>query len=277
MSKLVHLCKSLTSIPLFDKIIISIVVINGIIIGMETSQTLHDQYGQVFLFLNNLILGIFIVEAMMKIIAEFPRVDRYFRQGWNIFDFSIIVLSLLPTGQFATLARLVRVLRIARIISAVPELRLIIATLFRSLPGIAHIVALLGLLFYIYGVMGYYLFHQIDPQSWGNLGACLLTLFGIVTLEGWVEKMSQVLPAMPLAWIYFVSFIVVGTFTFINLFVAVVINNLSEAKKDRLKEMEDPVSKEDILRELKLTKESLIRLESMLDKHKVADHNTRTH
>ena len=265
MSSVVQFCKKITSRPSFEYLILAVIIFNGIIIGLETSPRLYGQYGSLFQLFNRAILFVFIIEAALKIAAEAPNFQRYFR-GWNLFDFTIIVLSFLPTGQFATLARLVRVLRLARIISVVPELRLIIATLLRSLPGIGHIVLLLSILFYIYGVTGYYLFHTVDPENWGSLGRCLLTLFGIVTLEGWVEKMSIVLPAVPYAWIFFVSFIVTGTFTFINLFVAVVINNLSEAKEERLKEMESPVTKEQLLKELQTTKEALMRLETKLQK-----------
>ncbi len=265
MSQIIQFCKNIVRSSLFEKIILSIVIVNGIVIGLETSQTLYEKYGGLFLLCNHIILGIFVLEACIKILAEAPRVDRYFRQGWNVFDFMIIVASFLPTGQFATMARLVRVLRVTRIISAVPELRLIIATLLRSLPGMAHVVMLLGVLFYIYGVTGYYLFHKIDPGNWGNLGVCLLTLFGIVTLETWVDKMSVVLPVLPYSWIYFVSFIVVGTFMFINLFVAVVINNLSEAKRESLEELEDPLTKEDLMKEMRATKEAMVRLEKKLN------------
>lgn len=259
-----QVCRNITHHPLFEKFILGIIVLNGIVIGLETSPGLLAQHGHVFHFLDKLFLGIFVLEALMKITAEAPRVDRYFRQGWNLFDFTIVALSFLPTGQFATTARLVRVLRLARLITGIPELRLIIMTLLRSLPGMFHIVILLGVLFYVYAVMGYYLFHTADPLHWGNLGSCLLTLFGIVTLEGWVESMKAVMHVHPLSWMYFVSFIVMGTFMFINLFVAVVINNLSEAKAERLKELETPVSKEEILKELKATKEALTRLEAKL-------------
>lgn len=269
MSVMVQYCKNILKFPAFDQAILTIVILNGLVIGLETNHSLYEQYGNLFVGINHLILGIFILEAAIKIISEAPRIDRYFRQGWNIFDFSIIVASLLPTGEFATLARLVRVLRVTRIISAIPELRLIISTLLRSLPGMAHIVMLLGVLFYIYGVTGYYLFHKIDPQNWGNLGMCLLTLFGVVTLETWVDKMSIILPSMPYAWVYFVSFIVLGTFTFINLFVAVVINNLSEAKKENLKELQSPVTKEELFKELQNTKHALTRLEEKLNNQKI--------
>lgn len=264
MPDIVQFCKKIVHSAWFDHAIISIIVFNGLIVGLETSPSLYHRYEHLFYLFNHIILYIFVVEAAIKLTAEAPRFDRYFRQGWNVFDFAIIVASFLPTGQFATLARLIRVLRVTRIISAVPALRLIISTLLRSLPGMGHIVMLLAILFYIYGVTGYHLFHQIDPANWGDLGKCLLTLFGIVTLETWVDKMSIILPHMPFAWIYFVSFIVVGTFTFINLFVAVVINNLSEAKEETLKELQEPITKEDLLKELRTTKEALIRLETRL-------------
>jgi voltage-gated sodium channel len=226
-----------------------------------------SSYGDQFHFLDKTFLWIFVLEALLKITAEFPRVDRYFRQGWNIFDFTIVVLSFLPMGQFSTIARMVRLLRLARLIHFIPELRLIIITLLRSLPGMFHIVVLLGLLFYIYAVTGYYLFHQADPLHWGNLGACLLTLFGIVTLEGWVESMKAVLHVHPLAWVFFVSFIVMGTFMFINLFVAVVINNLAEAKEERIRDLNLPVTQEELLKELRAAKEALVRLEHKLQKN----------
>lgn len=265
MAKITQFCKDLIHHPLFDQVILGIVVFNGILIGLETSPSLFERHSDLFHLINHAILTIFILEAVIKMTAEAPHIYRYFKQGWNVFDFTIIVLAFLPAGEFATLARLIRVLRIARIITVVPELRLIIFTLMRSLPGMAHIVMLLAVLFYIYGVTGYYLFHTIDPENWGNLGKCLLTLFGIVTLETWVDKMGVVLPQMPYAWIYFVSFIVLGTFTFINLFVAVVINNLSEAKEEKLKELQEPVSKEELLKELKTTQEALLRLEARLN------------
>ncbi len=266
---IVNFCKKIVTAPAFDKLIISIIIVNAIVIGLETSPRLIEQFGHLFELFNAAVLVVFVVEAALKITAEAPRIDRYFRRGWNVFDFTIVVLSLLPAvGQFATAARLVRILRVARLISMVPELRVIIWALMRSLPSMLHIVMLLGVLFYIYGVIGFYLFHVADPVHWGNLGSALLTLFGIVTLEAWVDVMRLVLPVYPFAWLYFISFIVVGTFMFVNLFVAVVINNLSDAKKEALEDLNVPVTKDELLKELRETKEALLRLEQKLhDRH----------
>ncbi len=264
-AKLNKICRQITGSVLFDISILLLIIINAVVIGIETSPRIVESFGHYFEWFHHFILIVFILEAFLKIIAEAPRIDRYFRQAWNLFDFSIIVLSLIPaSGQFAMTARLVRVLRVVRIISVLPELRLIIATLLRTLPSMSYIVILLGVLFYIYGIMGYYLFRETDPARWGTFGSSLLTLFGVVTLETWVDAMSAVLPAHPFAWIFFVSFIIVGTFMFINLFVAVVINNLVEAKKERLSEMDLPVTKKELLKELRDAKEALVRLENRL-------------
>jgi voltage-gated sodium channel len=263
--KLNKICRRITEAVFFEILILSLIIINAIVVGVETSPGIVEKFGHYFEWFHRFILIVFILEAFLKIMAELPRIDRYFRQVWNLFDFSIIILSFFPaSGQFAMAARLVRVLRIVRIFSVVPELRLIIATLLRTLPSMSYIVILLGVLFYIYGIMGYYLFRETDLARWGTFGSSLLTLFGIVTLETWVDVMSAVLPAHPFAWIFFVSFIIVGTFMFINLFVAVVINNFVEAKKERLSEMDLPVTKQELLKELRDTKDALVRLENRL-------------
>lgn len=267
LNQIVGFCQRITKSPGFDNAILGIIILNAAVVGLETSPRFVEQFGGLFHAFNQLVLLIFIVEAALKIMAEAPRVERYFCHGWNVFDFSIVVVSLLPMGgQFATTARLVRVLRVTRLISAVPQLRLIIATLLRSLPSMVHIVLLLGVLFYIYGIMGYYLFHQVVPEQWGSFGSSLLTLFGVVTLETWVDTMGALLPTHPFAWMYFVSFIVVGTFMFVNLFVAVVINNLGEAQKEALQDLGPAVTKHELLQELRETKEALVRLEAKLEK-----------
>ena len=118
---------------------------------------------------------------------------------------------------------------------------------------------------YIYAIMGYHLFHENDPENWGNLGISLLTLFNIITLEGWTEVMYAAMEVHRLAWLYFVSFVIVGTFVVINLFIAIIINNLDEAKLERLREIEAPVSREELVREIRATQDALQRLEARMD------------
>ena len=258
-------CQRLVDSKYFEPIIIAIIVANSLLLGMETSKTLEERFGDQMRLGNQVALSIFIVEAIIKMVALAPRSHRYFKDGWNVFDFIVIVAALIPaTGQFAVVARLARLLRALRLISAVKELRLIITALVRSIPSVGHVMMLMGIIVYIYAIMGYHFFHADDPQNWGSLGRSCLTLFNIITLEGWTEVMAVAMEINPYAWIYFVSFVVVGTFVVINLLIAIIINNLDEAKLERLRDLAEPVTAEELLRELRTTRESLSRLEARL-------------
>lgn len=243
--------------PRFEPVMIGLIIFNAVLIGLETSRDLAG-YERAFDLGNDIILGVFVVEAALKITAVAPRWRLYFGSGWNLFDFSIVVFSLIPaTGQFALVARLIRVLRVLRLVSAVPQLRLIVATLVRSIPSMGHVILLMSVIFYIYAVMGFHLFGGQDEEHWGTLGASLLTLFQMVTLEGWVEVMEAAADATPWAWIFFVSFILIGTFVVLNLFIAVVINNLEQSKIEQLEELDKPVTHKDVLDELDRTRRAL--------------------
>jgi len=250
----------------FEYFIIALIVLNGVILGLETSALLMENYSAWFSMINNIIIGFFVLEASLKIIAVAPRFRLYFGNGWNVFDFTVVMLSILPTtGDFATIARLARLLRVARLISTIPELRLIVSTLVRSIPSMGHIILLMSIIFYIYAIAGFHLFHEHDPEHWRSLPIALLTLFRVVTLEDWTDVMYIAMEMDPWAWIYFVSFVVLGTFVIINLFIAVVLNNLEEAKQEQLREMQKPASKNEIIRELKETQSALARLQARLE------------
>jgi voltage-gated sodium channel len=242
----------------FEPFMIGLIIVNAVLIGLETSQELTARYDHWLQFGNDVILGFFIVEATLKITAVAPRWKLYFGDGWNLFDFSIILLSLIPaTGEFALVARLIRVLRVLRLVSAMPQLRLVIATLVRSIPSMGHVILLMSVIFYIYAVTGFHLFNEADPEHWGSLRAALLTLFQIVTLEGWVDIMDEVMNLHRLVWVYFVSFILIGTFVVLNLFIAVVINNLEQSKLEQLEEINKPTTHEEVLEELDRTRRAL--------------------
>lgn len=256
-----------TSHDYFDYFIIGLILINAAILGLETSSSLMSQYAATFELASDVILALFIAEALLKMIALWPNVSRYFKDGWNIFDFSVIVLSLIPaTGEMAMVARLARLLRVLRLISTIPELRLIVSTLIRSLPGMGHVILLMGVIFYMYAVAGFHLFSAHDPQHWGSLGLALLTLFRVVTLEDWTDLMYTAMEMNGYSWIFFVSFVVLGTFVIINLFIAVVLNNLDEAKQEQLKALQEPVGKDEILDELKTTQAALQRLQEKMER-----------
>ncbi len=266
LMRLVALARRVVEAPGFEYFIIAVILGNAVVLGLGTSPTLERRYGDWFETGNNIALGIFIVEALLKMFALAPRSHRYFRDGWNIFDFLVIVASLIPvTGEYAMITRLARLLRVVRLISTVRDLRLIVAALVRSIPSVIHVMLLMSIVVYIYAIMGYHLFHEHDPENWRSLGISVLTLFNIITLEGWTLVMYKAMEAHPWAWLYFVSFIIAGTFVVINLFVAIIINNLEEAKADRLRELAVPPSRDELLREIRATQAALQRLEKRLD------------
>jgi voltage-gated sodium channel len=227
----IALARGLAESARFQNFMLGVIVLTAVLVGVETSGWLTARYAALFETLDLLVQGIFVLEIIIRMLAFWPRVQTFFRDGWNIFDFAVVAASLLPqAGAFAMVARLARLLRVTRLVSAFPELRLIIGTMLRSIPSMGHVIVLLSLLIYVYGVLGFYLFNDHDPERWGTLGAAFLTLFQILTLEGWVEVQAKVLEAQPWAWVYFGSFVFVGVFVVVNLFIAVVINNLESVK-----------------------------------------------
>jgi len=230
---MIDLCRRVAGSRRFQNAILAVIVANAALIGLETSPALWERYGGLFHALNFAVQAIFVVEIAVRLLAHAPRLHRFFKDGWNVFDFTIVALSLLPAaGPFATVARLARLLRALRIVSALPELRLIVATMLRSIPSLANVIVLLGLILYVYAVVGVHLFAGVDPLHWGALPRAGLTLFEILTLEGWVDLMDASLGATRWAWVYYVSFVVLAVFVVINLFIAIVINNLEAAKRE---------------------------------------------
>jgi voltage-gated sodium channel len=215
----------------FQNFILGVILVTAVIVGLETSETLVERYGGLFELADLVVQTIFVAEIVVRLLAHWPQLGRFLRDGWNVFDLAVVAASLLPqAGAFAMVARLARLMRVTRLISVFPELRLIVSTMLRSIPSMGHILMMLGLLLYVYGVLGFYLFREHDPERWGTLGAAVLTLSQMLTLEGWVEVQAAVLGELPFAWVYFLSFVFVAVFVVVNLFIAVVLNNLETAK-----------------------------------------------
>jgi len=254
-------CRTLARSPRFHDLVVGLIVINAVVIGLETVPSVMAWAGHWVRAAEEVLGLFFVLEITLRVAAEWPTPLRFFRRGWNVFDAVVVGASLLPqVGSFATVARLARVLRVTRLVSSVPELRLIVATMLRSVRSMGHIALLLGLLLYVYGVLGYHLFSAVDPAHWGSLGAAIGTLFQILTLEGWVEIQARSQAAVPLAWLFYGSFIVVAVFVVINLFIAVVINNLEAAKREMVLEEEDGADRE-LERRTVALREQLVDLE----------------
>jgi voltage-gated sodium channel len=217
--------------PWFQHVVLAVIVVNAILAGVETSALIRAAHGPLVDWIQAVVQIVFVVEIGLRLAAHWPHLGQFFRDGWNVFDAVVVVASLLPeVGAISTVARLARLLRVARLVSAFPELRLIVETTLRSIPSLAHVLLLLFLILYVYAILGHHLFGAAAPDDWGSLGAALLTLFQVLTLEGWVELQAEVMKVYPWAWLYFLSFVVVAVFVVVNLFIALVINNLESTK-----------------------------------------------
>ncbi|MGB0579929.1 MAG: ion transporter [Limisphaerales bacterium] len=250
-----ELCGRIRDDHRFELFIIGVIVLAGVLVGLETNQELVAKHGKILHAIDNLILGIFILEIVIKLIAEWPKPGDYFRNGWNVFDFCIVAVCLLPSsGAWVTVIRLARILRAVRLITQIPKLQILVGALLKSLPSMGYVSLLLGLHFYVYAVMATFLFRGNDPGHFGSLGLSMLSLFRVVTLEDWTDVMytamlgSDVYAAQgpipvgpdPQAYgwwgvLYFTSFVVVGAMVMINLFVGVMVTSLSEAQAESLR------------------------------------------
>jgi voltage-gated sodium channel len=204
------------------RLVTALIILNAAILGMQTSPGLMAQWGELLLSLDQLILVLFILELSLRFVA---RGLGLLRDPWAVFDCLVVGIALVPaSGPFAVL-RALRVLRVLRLISINPNMRRVVQALLSSLPGMGSIAMLLGLVFYVAAVMATQLFGEAFPEWFGSLGASLYTLFQVMTLESW--SMGIVRPVMetfPLAWLYFLPFILIATFMMLNLFIAVVVN-----------------------------------------------------
>lgn len=204
--------------------IVLLIVINAVILGLETSPAVMARFGPLLKLADSLILGVFVIEIAIKLFAY--RL-RFFTIAWNVFDFIVVGIALIPASGPLAVLRALRVLRVLRLISMVPKLRFIVEALLHAVPGIASIAGLMLLLFYVFAVMATGLFGEQFPDWFGSIGASMFTLFQIMTLESW--SMGIVRPVMethPHAWLFFVPFILIATFTMLNLFIGIIVDTM---------------------------------------------------
>ncbi|GAA3979194.1 ion transporter [Thermobifida alba] len=209
----------------FQNIVIVAILVNGVILGLETYETEFWWLDDNWILVEGCFLAFFVTELALKV---FARGTAFFRDVWNWFDLVVVGVALIPlTGSFAVL-RLVRVLRLLRLVSVVPSLRHIVNALFRSVPGLGTVIALLFVVMYTAAVMGEQLFGEISPDYFGDLGTTLYTLFMLLTTENWPDISDSVIKDAPYAWIFFVSYIVVSAFIVLNLIIGVIVTTMEE-------------------------------------------------
>ena len=208
--------------PRTERAIMTLIIVNAVILGMETSETLNAKYGTLFDALDHAILAVFVVELTARMIVHR---GAFFRDPWSLFDLVIVAIALVPASETFSVLRAMRILRALRLITAVPALKRVVAGLLAAMPGMGSIVLLIGLLYYVYAVMATKLYGHDFPALFGTLGASLFTLFTVMTLEGWVDGVVKpIMEKFPYAWAFFILFIITTTFMVLNLFIGVVVN-----------------------------------------------------
>ncbi|HCG37851.1 MAG TPA: ion transporter [Pseudomonas sp.] len=214
--------KQLIEQPAVQRGILLLIVINAAILGMQTSPSLVASWGELLRVLDMLILGVFVVEIAARIYVHRA---AFFRDPWSLFDFTVVAIALVPaSGPFSVL-RALRVLRVMRMVTMVPSMRRVVGALLSAIPGLGSIAMVLALVFYVSAVIATGLFGADFPEWFGNLGRSVYTLFQVMTLESW--SMGIVRPLMdvfPYAWVFFIPFILIATFTMLNLFIAIIVN-----------------------------------------------------
>jgi len=211
---------------LFKGLVIGIIILSALLLGTATYD-LSPQADSALIFLDYFVTIFFCVEILLRFAAEKNK-KEFFQDGWNVFDTIIVTVSLIPAGESALLLRLIRIFRVLRLISFIPELKLLIEALIQSLSKLAYVCLLLFIILYIYAVFGSMAFSSTDPERWGDLGVALITLVQVLTLSSWEQVMLPLQEQISWSWIYFYSFIALGSITVLNLIIAVLVNVMSE-------------------------------------------------
>lgn len=249
-------CRAVAESLLFQRVVLAAILVGATTVGLETYPALVERFGGPLHAIDRIVVGIFVLEAIVKMTAHGGRFWRYFKDPWNDFDFAIVVLCLIPAvGPYAAVVRLARVLRALRLVTAVPRLQIIVSSMMKALPSMSYVWLLLLLLFYVYAVLGVFLFRANDPLHFEDLQTALITMFRVVTLEDWTDVLyiaihgsdayvgyeamnhtglvavSQAQPVK--AVLFFVSFVLLGTVVILNLVIGVIISSMEEAQHER--------------------------------------------
>lgn len=252
----------------FGRFILTLILINAVLLGMETSASLMAQYGPILLGLDKLLLGVFVVEILLRIFAYR---GAFFKDPWSLFDLAVVAIALIPASGPLSVLRSLRVLRVLRVLSMVPSMKRVVSALLGSLPGLASIAMVLVLIYYVFAVIATKIFGSAFPEWFGNIGASFYTLFQVMTLESWSMGISRpVMEVYPYAWVFFVPFILVATFTMLNLFIAIIVNTMqtfTEEEHALAREQDKQAQEQEQLQmheELKAIRQELQQLQALI-------------
>jgi voltage-gated sodium channel len=218
----------LRSNKLFELFVVAVIVFSAIVIGLKTYD-IPPTMLQVMVVLDWFITLVFLFEITVRFIGEEHK-WHFFKQAWNVFDTLIVVVSLIPIedSELALVGRLVRIFRVLRMVSIIPELRMLLNSLIKALPQLGYVMLLMFIIFYIYAAVGSTFFASINPDLWGDIAVSLLTLFRVMTFEDWTDVMYETMTVYPLSWSFYITFIFFTAFAFLNMVIGIVVNVLEE-------------------------------------------------
>ncbi len=249
--------RSFIEAPFWERFITTLIIINAATLGLETSRTAVASVGDLLVAIDRAILAVFVVEILARL---FVYGLRFWRDGWNVFDFFIVAIALVPaTGSFSVL-RALRVIRILRLISTVSSIRRVVSGLLHAIPSMGSVIALLLLIFYVFSVMATKLYGADYPDLFGTIGTSAFSLFQVMTLEGWAaEIVRPVMEKFPLAWVFFIVFILITSFAVLNLFIGIIVDSMqreheAEQAEDRQRTEENF---DELLAEIRLLRREL--------------------
>jgi voltage-gated sodium channel len=224
--------------PLTERVVIALIVVNAVTLGLETSPSVMAAYGDALHAADRLLLTIFVAELAARMVVRGP---RFFADPWNVFDFLVVGIALLPATGSLSVLRALRILRVLRLVTVVPSLRAVVSALVGALPGMGSIMLLLVLIFYVFAVMATKLFGETHEETFGSIGASMLSLFQVMTLDAWSDGlMRPMLEKYPYAWMFFIPFVLISAFIVLNLFIGVVVSALeTERDAERVRKQED--------------------------------------
>jgi voltage-gated sodium channel len=248
-------CRRVVGARWFDPLILGVIAANALTLGLETYDSIEASIGPALHLANDVTLGIFVVELMLRIGAHAERPAEFLRSGWNVFDFAVVTASFVPgVRENATLLRLVRLARIVRAVRLLPDLRVLTVAVGRSVPGVASLAAVTVLLVYVYGMIGWVIFHEHDPANFANVGQAMVTMFVLLTLENLPTYIERGQELSDWTLLFYVSYVLLASFVVFNLFIGIVINSMQEAREieQHRAEREHPEGGDDVAVEARL-------------------------
>lgn len=257
--------KTLLESRRFESTITALIIINAITLGLETAPAIMAQWGSLLHAIDQILLAIFVIELLCKIVVYR---GAFFKSGWNLFDFAIIAIALVPAAGPLSVLRALRVLRVLRLITVIPSLKRVVGAMIAALPGMGSIIILLLLVFYVSAVMATKLFQATEPAAFGDLGRSFYTLFQLMTLDGWSgEIVKPVLKNHPYAMLFFMPFILFSAFVVLNLFIGVVVGAMQDEANEQREETDKSILSTDqaMLQEIRALREDVAALRTRLD------------